>query len=276
MEVVPPVTTDIETYFFKADKLEEDLQENYCIEWPTRMKITQAEEEMYRSDILSNEELMAWGKKNRADKMWVHLQAYFKDRWTATMRYKGNTPHKHGFEIAASAEQDRGEHTKCLVNNLCEVAVAATTDKEHIQQMTTQNDALLNVVRKQQAQTCKQQTQIDELLKQNSQLINKIGTSTDTGGTTSAGKENTHRVRYRGNRNNNGNRNTNNNDTGSDAVASTNNRTNNIHKCAVSPLCLHKTADFSELDKKKAKDLIIGQLCSNETLRGQVTIKSQG
>ena len=33
---------DIETYFGKADKLEEELQENYGVEWPTSMKITQA------------------------------------------------------------------------------------------------------------------------------------------------------------------------------------------------------------------------------------------
>ena len=39
---------DIETYFVKDDILEEDLQENYGIEWPTSMKITQAEDEMYR------------------------------------------------------------------------------------------------------------------------------------------------------------------------------------------------------------------------------------
>ena len=31
---------DIETYFVRAKKLEEDLQKNYGIEWPTRMKIT--------------------------------------------------------------------------------------------------------------------------------------------------------------------------------------------------------------------------------------------
>ena len=33
---------DIETYFVKADKLEEDLQENYDVECPTSTKITQA------------------------------------------------------------------------------------------------------------------------------------------------------------------------------------------------------------------------------------------
>ena len=103
------------------------------------------------------------------------------------MRYHVNTPHKHGFESAASAEEERGEQG--VANNLHEVAVAATADKEHIQQMTMQNDDLLKVVRKHQEQIDKQQTQIDELRKQNGQLINKLGTNTNTGGATSAGAE---------------------------------------------------------------------------------------
>ena len=109
------------------------------------MKITQAEDEMYRSNMFTTEELMTWGEKPMADKMWVHLQTYFKDRWTATMQYQGNTTHKHGFESSARAEDDNGEHL--LANNLRKVAVAATADKDHIHQMTTQNDDLLKVVR---------------------------------------------------------------------------------------------------------------------------------
>ena len=38
---------DIETYFVKAEKLEEDLQENYGTKCLTIMKITPAEDEMY-------------------------------------------------------------------------------------------------------------------------------------------------------------------------------------------------------------------------------------
>ena len=102
------------------------------------MKITQAEDEMYRLNMFTNEELMTWEEKPMAYKTWVHLQTYFKDRWTATMRYQGNTLHKHRFESAASVED----------SNLCKVAVAETANKEHIQQMTTQNDYLLKVVRK--------------------------------------------------------------------------------------------------------------------------------
>ena len=143
------------------------------------MKITQAEDEMYRSNIFTKEELMTWEEKPMANKTRVHLRTYFKDRWNATMQYQGNTSHKHGFESASSAEEDRGEHR--LEDNLREVAVAATADQEHIQQMTTQNNDLLKVVRKQQAHIDKHQTQIDELLKQNGQLINNIGNNTKTG-----------------------------------------------------------------------------------------------
>ena len=79
------------------------------------------------------------------------------------MQYQGDTPHKHGFESAASTEKDRGDHR--LESNLREVEVAATADKDHIQQMTTQNDNLLKVVRKQQAHIDKQQMHINGLLK---------------------------------------------------------------------------------------------------------------
>ena len=91
-------------------------------------------------------------RKPRADKTWFHLRTYFKDRCAVKMRYQGNTPHKHGFESADSAEEDRGEQEGRLATNLRRVAVAATANKEHIRQMTTQNEDLLKVLRKQQAQ----------------------------------------------------------------------------------------------------------------------------
>ena len=242
---------DIKTYFFEADKLEEDLQDHYGIEWPTIMKITQAEDEMYRSNMFTKEELITWEEKPMADKTWFHLRTYFKDRWTTTMVYQVNTPHKHGFEISASAEEDSDKHR--LASNLREVAVAATADKEHIQQMTIQNDDLLRVVRKQQSQIDKHQTQIEKLLKQNGQLINKIVNNTSTGGPTNAGAENTHRGRYLGNRNNSGNSNTNSNETRLDTGASTITITKNCPKCAVFPLFSQVTAGCWELDKNKSK-----------------------
>ena len=121
------------------------------------------------------------------NKTWVHLRTHFKDRWTARMQYQGDTPHNHGFESAFRTEEDSGKHR--LASNLREVAVVATDDKKHIQQMTTQNDDILKVVRKQQDQTEKQQTQIDELMKHNGELINNLGNNINTGDQTSVGAE---------------------------------------------------------------------------------------
>ena len=99
---------NIETYFFKTNKLEQCLQEKYDIELTTSMEITQEDNEMYRSNMFSKDEFMAWEEKPRADKTWVHLRIYFKNRWTATTRYQGDTNHKHGFERANSTEEYRG------------------------------------------------------------------------------------------------------------------------------------------------------------------------
>ena len=65
------------------------------------------------------------------------------------MRYQYDTTHKHAFESAAIAEEDICKQAGRLATNIREVAVAATSNKYHIQQMKTQNDDLLKVVRKQ-------------------------------------------------------------------------------------------------------------------------------
>ena len=157
------------------------------------------------------------------------------------MRYQGDTPRNHGFDSSSRAEEERSEQAGRLETNLRVVAVAATADKDHIQQMTTENDNLLKVVRKQQAQIDKQQTKIDDLLNHNGQLISKIGTTTNnnTGGGTGGGAGNGNHGRNRGN----GNCNTNGNNTGYDAGAGTNNGPDNRLKYDVLTLRSHATAD---------------------------------
>ena len=92
------------------------------------MKIEQAEDEMYWSNMFSKEELMAWKEKPRADKTWVHLQTYFKYIWTTKMHYQGDTTYRHGFDSVASAEEDRGNQAGRLGTNLRKVEVVATAD----------------------------------------------------------------------------------------------------------------------------------------------------
>ena len=138
---------DIETYFVKADKLEEELLLDYDITWPTSMKITQVIDQMYASNVFSEDNMMDWEDKDDDEKTWIHLQSYFKKKWTKKQRYRGDKPKDHGF--AGNIKERENEAMDCLGTNLREVATAATADKEHIQQMSTQNDDLLDIVKKQ-------------------------------------------------------------------------------------------------------------------------------
>ena len=62
---------DIQTYFVKLDKLEEELSNDFDIEWPTSMKIMQAVNKMYDSNQFSEKDMMDWEDKEAADKTWM-------------------------------------------------------------------------------------------------------------------------------------------------------------------------------------------------------------
>ena len=70
------------------------------------MKITQADDEMYRSNMFSKEELVNWEEKNKGDKTWVHLRAYFKNIYTVTMGYQGDNPCIHGFKVPPARKRE--------------------------------------------------------------------------------------------------------------------------------------------------------------------------
>ena len=90
----------------------------------------------------------------------MHLQTYFGELWEKKQRYGGTTTKATGFgESAANITEQNGVTNDTLQH----IAQAATADKEHIQQMSNAHDDLLSVVKK-------QQSQIDELVKQNGQL----------------------------------------------------------------------------------------------------------
>ena len=55
-----------------------------------------------------------------------------------------------------------------------EVALAATADKEHIQQMSNTNDDMLTLVKRQQATIERQSKQIDDLIAQNGNLTEAL------------------------------------------------------------------------------------------------------
>ena len=125
------------------------------------MKITQVIDQMYTSNVFSEDDMMDWEDKDEDEKTWIDLQAYSKQKWTKKRRYRDNTPTDHRF--AGNVEEQKDDAMDRLGTNLRKVVTAATADKEHIKQMSTQNNELIQVIKK-------QQTQVNALIKQMAEL----------------------------------------------------------------------------------------------------------
>jgi hypothetical protein len=166
---------DVTTYFVKLEKLDEELLNEFNIEWPESQKLNQAVNEMYESNQFTQDNMMDWEDKTDAQKTWIHCQAYFGRLWTKNQRYGGTTARRHGFESAANVSEQKMDETETLGNNLRAVAVAATADKEHIQQMSDSHDEMLAIIKKGQAQTDDLLKQNAALIKQNADLISALG-----------------------------------------------------------------------------------------------------
>ena len=171
----------------------------------------------------------------------MHYQAYFIALFNDNKRFGDAAGNKHGFESAANVEEkeknsedDTTKLTEELCDNLREVAIAATADKEHLQQMTSTNEDLLKVVKE-------QQQQISALIKQNGELTTALSKK---GG--NEGNNN------RGNESNTNKRNSGNNENGNRGNDSNNGREKRSYGCAICGK--HRTtSECLELKKNKHK-----------------------
>ena len=125
---------NIESFFNKLDKLEEELMNDYKVEWPITMKMNHATNELGDSKQFTEEEFMTWEDKEEDEKTWVALVQYFTKLWTKRCRYgKGSVSRGLGYESALEMkerkEEHRGKAQLNLSNNLREMALAATADK---------------------------------------------------------------------------------------------------------------------------------------------------
>ena len=169
---------DVNTYFTKLDKLEEELDDEYGIEWPTSLKMMVALGAMYDSNTFDEREMMAWEEEPPADQTWVHMVSYFTSLWEMKQRYNSSTPRRHGFAESAANVNDAAPDATAnedIVVNLQHVAIAATADKEHLQQMSNAADDLLSVIKEQQTQMKEAQAQSKEQLAQIKKLIEQNG-----------------------------------------------------------------------------------------------------
>ena len=117
-----------------------------------------------------------WERKPAVDKTWVHCQAYFTALYNDNKLFGDAAGNKHGFESAANIREQKQQKqqekvkdsfTEELCAGLREVAITATADKEHIQQMTSTNEDLLKIIKT-------QQEQITQLIKQNGELTTAL------------------------------------------------------------------------------------------------------
>ncbi len=82
--------------------MENALDDDYGIEWPTEMKIITAMEAMYSSNMFTKAEMREWETKPTADKTWVHLQSFFSDLYDQNQKYNGNTAGGMGYGESAN------------------------------------------------------------------------------------------------------------------------------------------------------------------------------
>ena len=176
---------DIYTFFTNIELAAQDLEDNYEIVWTDEMKTIHACEAMYKSGSFTKAEKKEWENKDEADKTWVHLQSYFGELWDADQQFSDLTAKDQGYGEGTNNIKEGPQLREAegsVIDAMKEIAIAATADKEHIQQMSTTADDLLAVVKRQQTTIEKQQTTIEGLTAQISQLIKTNGELTKSAG----------------------------------------------------------------------------------------------
>ena len=128
----------------------------------------------YDSGVFNRDEMIDWEDKQAADKTWVALVAYFSKIYKKNQRYGGTTAQGHGYGKAANAANEQTDPGVVFQEAMKEVALAATADKEHIQQMLDTADDIIAIVKRQQATIEKQAQQITDLIAQNGKYADII------------------------------------------------------------------------------------------------------
>ena len=170
-QAIPSWDQDEDTdVFFNSLEDCEDKLKKLKIEWPISHKIVHAVTEMTNSGVFNEDDIMDWEDKLEADKTWVHCQSYWNKIYKKRKRFNNlNKPKQHGYEGAANVNEQppNSMNREELGGHLRDIAEAATADKEHIQQMSSAQDELLFIIKKQQAQ-------IEKLVESNSILTESI------------------------------------------------------------------------------------------------------
>ena len=120
-------------------------------------------------------EMITWEDKDTDNKTWVALQEYFTKIYQKNQRYGGTSAQGHGYREAVHGAAEKEQHPGNIFKEaMKEVALAATADKEHIQQMLDTADDILTIVKQQQGTIEKQAQQISNLIDKNGKYADII------------------------------------------------------------------------------------------------------
>ena len=169
---------DIRVFLRNVQKLKDQLDDEYGIEWADDMRMTHVLSEFYDSAIFTEEEMMDWEDQPAADQTYAAMVTYFKNAYDKHARFgSARRPASQGYESANRTDDANGVSDQQkeellqlmlqLLSNQKEVAEAATADKEHLQAMSDSNSELLDIIKKLTKQN-------EKLTEQNSSLVEAL------------------------------------------------------------------------------------------------------
>ena len=143
---------DVRVFLSKVQKLQEQLQDQYDLDWAEDVRMTHIVSEFADSNIFTEEEMMTWEDKPREDQTYAAMVAYFTRCYDKHARYgNAGAPKSHGYESANNvtdqAKEELLQLMLQLLSNQKEVTEAATEDKEHLQAMSDSNGDLLDIIK---------------------------------------------------------------------------------------------------------------------------------
>ena len=156
----PGIKSPISQPFFKKhDKLQEKWgKAGVLVDNTDKMDVV--ETHVQASGYFTKSDVKEWNIKNEADKTWANYKAHFIEAYNYDENHKEMISNAQaGF--AGNIQEETGEKMEMYLNNLAD---AATADKDHIQQLTSTNDQLVQI-------NATLSTQIQTLQEQNTKLM---------------------------------------------------------------------------------------------------------
>ena len=114
-----------------------------AIKWDNTQKVTHAVNEMYKSSLFGEKQMMEWEDKNDVNKTWGACKMFFKKYYELKKCYSNTRPGRMGFESEANVADKIEMESNELKSYLDGLSDATRVDKEQMNQMASTNEAMV-------------------------------------------------------------------------------------------------------------------------------------